>query len=69
MEEFCFTCPQCGTSHDRGFVDGVAMFRCLACGYVGYGFHADAAIDAEVHADHLAGNALNHAAGLPDDPD
>jgi rubredoxin len=30
-----FTCPQCARSHSRGYLDGVSLFRCLNCGYVG----------------------------------
>ena len=30
-----FKCPTCGSQHHRGWVDGVAAFRCLNCGYVG----------------------------------
>jgi len=30
-----FTCPECGSQHDRGWVDGVETYRCLHCGYVG----------------------------------
>jgi predicted RNA-binding Zn-ribbon protein involved in translation (DUF1610 family) len=30
-----FRCPQCGAEHDRGWINGVSMFRCLGCGYTG----------------------------------
>lgn len=28
-----FVCPSCGAQHDRGFLDGVCVFRCFGCGY------------------------------------
>lgn len=28
------TCPKCGRSHSRGFIDGHSAFRCLHCGEV-----------------------------------
>jgi hypothetical protein len=62
-----FICPSCGAKHERGYVDGVSTFRCLSCGYLGHGFHADPEIDRDVYADHLAGNAINHAAGIPEE--
>lgn len=31
-----FTCPRCGTAHDRGWFGGVpGNYRCLKCGYTG----------------------------------
>ena len=59
-----FQCPTCSATHDRGYLDGVSLFRCLHCGYVGYGHHPDIAIDAEVHADIQAANAANTSLGL-----
>jgi hypothetical protein len=35
-----FTCPTCSATHGRGFLDGVSVFRCLRCGYLGHGFHS-----------------------------
>jgi hypothetical protein len=63
-----FTCPVCSASHDRGCIDGVSLFRCLACGYQGHGHHPDPEIDREVEAERLAGNALNRAAGVGEVP-
>ncbi len=63
-----FQCPCCGARHDRGFVDGVSLFRCFGCGYQGHGFHPDPGVDKSVYADHLAANALNRAAGVPEVP-
>lgn len=67
-EPIRFKCPSCGAEHTRGFVDGVCTFRCFGCGYQGHGFHPVAAIDKAVYADHLAGNALNRRAGVPEVP-
>lgn len=30
-----FKCPDCGARHDRGYLNGVDIFRCLNCGYLG----------------------------------
>lgn len=60
-----FTCPCCEAQHTRGYVDGVALFRCLRCGYQGYGFHPDAEIDKGVYEEHKAANEWNAAHGLP----
>jgi predicted RNA-binding Zn-ribbon protein involved in translation (DUF1610 family) len=30
-----FACPTCGSSHDRGAIDGVNTYRCLKCNYIG----------------------------------
>lgn len=35
MEPIKFTCPACAARHNRGHVDGVDLFRCMRCGYVG----------------------------------
>lgn len=43
-----FTCPRCQAQHDRGYFNGVDVYRCLGCGYVGHGFHPDPAIDAGI---------------------
>lgn len=63
-----FECPGCGATHDRGFVNGVDVFRCLGCGYSGHGFSTDIEIDRAVYADHCEGNAWNLAHGLPEVP-
>jgi len=67
-ERIRFVCPTCGASHDRGYVDGVAIFRCLGCGYVGHGHHPDPEIDAEVQADVDEAEAWNRAHGIGGDP-
>jgi len=48
VEPIRFTCPRCERSHARGYLDGVSLFRCLGCGYVGHGHHPDEEIDREV---------------------
>lgn len=68
MSEIKFECPTCGTTHGRGFLDGVSVFRCLKCGHQGHGFHPDHAIDLEIFAEHQSNNAFNRAAGLPEVP-
>lgn len=40
-----FECPNCNATHSRGYVNGVDVFRCLRCGYMGYGHHPDPDID------------------------
>jgi rubredoxin len=60
-----FTCPRCGRSHDRGYVDGVSLFRCLNCGYLGRGHHPDPEIDGEVQHAIDEANQWNAAHGLP----
>jgi hypothetical protein len=68
MGKYIFQCPTCDAKHSRGFVNGVDSFRCLHCGYVGHGFHTDAAIDAEIYTQHLQANAFNRAHGIPERP-
>jgi Zn ribbon nucleic-acid-binding protein len=63
-----FECPTCGARHARGFVNGVDVFRCLRCGYSGYGHHTDPEIDAAVQAEHVEINALHRALGIPEVP-
>jgi rubredoxin len=63
-----FKCPCCGAEHTRGFIDLVSVFRCLKCGYMGYGFHPDKTIDEAVFADHEQGNAFNRAHGIDEVP-
>jgi Zn ribbon nucleic-acid-binding protein len=63
-----FTCPQCEAQHDRGYIDGVSVFRCLGCGYLGHGFHADHIIDQGVAADIRAAQQWNVKHGLPKGP-
>lgn len=64
-EPIRFDCPKCGAHHERGYFDGVGLFRCLGCGYVGYGWHPDPEIDREVQQDIDEANAVNRALGLP----
>jgi rubredoxin len=61
-----FECPKCGATHDRGFVNGVDTFRCLACGYAGHGFHPDPEIDRGVFLDAQEANELQKKLGLPE---
>lgn len=68
LNTIVFVCPCCEASHARGFVDGVSLFRCLHCGYVGHGFHPDPEIDRQVFEDHRDGNAMNARLGLPMTP-
>jgi len=63
-----FECPTCGACHDRGFVDGVSVFRCLRCGYLGHGFHPDADVDRDLFAEHKLANAWNRAHGIAEVP-
>lgn len=63
-----FECPSCSARHDRGFIDGVCVFRCLRCGYQGHGFHSDPEIDRELYATHVKGNARLRELGLPEIP-
>jgi hypothetical protein len=63
-----FTCPCCGATHDRGYVNGVDRFRCLGCGYSGHGLHPDAETDRELYQEHLSINALHRTLGLPEVP-
>ena len=65
MATIKFECPCCKARHERGYVDGVSLFRCLRCGYVGHGHHPDPEIDRGVHADVLAGQAADARAGMP----
>jgi Zn ribbon nucleic-acid-binding protein len=68
MSRIHFNCPACGRSHDRGYLNGVDVFRCLGCGYVGHGFHPDEAIDAEIAKDIREAQAVNVALGLDAGP-
>lgn len=63
-----FKCPSCSAEHNRGFVDGVDTFRCLACGYQGHGFHTERSIDRDCLAEHQANNRLNRQLGVPEVP-
>lgn len=63
-ERIKFTCPRCVRSHSRGYIDGVSIFRCLNCGYVGHGFHADEETDAGIAEDIRAGQRYNVSVGL-----
>jgi hypothetical protein len=59
-----FTCPCCEAEHTRGYIDGVALFRCLRCGYQGYGFHPDPDIDRGVYLEHVEAEKWNAAHGV-----
>lgn len=59
-----FRCPVCRARHDRGFVDGTSLFRCLGCGYQGHGFSADPKVDRAMFADREAANAIDRSLGL-----
>jgi len=63
-----FLCPCCGARHDRGYVDGVAVFRCLSCGYTGHGFHPDHETDLAIAAEIRDNQRWNEAHGLPVGP-
>lgn len=63
-----FECPTCGAKHTRGFINGVDVFRCLRCGYMGHGFHPDAETDRQLYEEHRAANAVNRAAGITEVP-
>lgn len=67
-ERIHFECPSCGATHDRGCLNGVDVFRCLRCGYVGHGFHTDPEIDRELLAEHNVANAFNRAHGIAEAP-
>lgn len=62
-----FACPGCNAQHDRGYLNGVDLFRCLGCGYVGHGHHPDAEADRAIHLDIAAANEVNRSLGLPED--
>lgn len=68
MAEILFECPACGARHRRGFLNGVDVFRCLRCGYVGHGFHADPEIDRQAYEEHRENNAWNRAHGVREVP-
>jgi hypothetical protein len=62
-----FVCPCCAAEHTRGYLDGLSLFRCLRCGYVGHGFHPDADVDRSVFLDHEAANRFARDHGLPEE--
>lgn len=64
-EPIHFKCPKCDAEHDRGFLDGREIFRCLRCGYQGYGFHPDPEIDRGVFLDSKTAHELELKLGLP----
>jgi hypothetical protein len=66
MTTIKFICPCCAAEHERGYVDGVSLFRCLSCGYLGYGFHPDTEIDRKFFAEHEADNKWNREHGIPE---
>lgn len=63
-----FKCPQCDATHTRGFVNGVDVFRCLGCGYMGHGFHAEPEADSAAFREHAENNTWNRAHGIPEVP-
>ena len=63
-----FRCPDCGAGHDRGYVDGFSLFRCLGCGYSGHGLHPNPKIDAEVGQAIREAQEWNIAHGLQPGP-
>lgn len=63
-----FVCPKCNARHERGFVDGISLFRCFGCGYQGHGFHPDRVIDRLIYEDHKAANAISKSLGIPEVP-
>jgi Zn ribbon nucleic-acid-binding protein len=63
-----FECPTCGARHQRGFLNGVDIFRCLRCGYVGHGHHTDPEIDRQVQAELVETNEWNRAHGIREVP-
>jgi hypothetical protein len=63
-----FECPKCSARHTRGFVNGVDVFRCLKCGYLGHGFHADPEADLAAFQEHCDSNEWNRARGIPEVP-
>jgi hypothetical protein len=63
-EAIHFTCPRCEHCHSRGFLNGIDVFRCLHCGYVGHGFHPDPEIDRAVGQEMKAAIAYDKALGL-----
>lgn len=67
-ERIQFICPSCGSQHDRGFLDGVCVFRCLRCGYQGHGFHPDPEVDRDVFSDHQAANKISRELGISETP-
>lgn len=68
MAEIVFECPSCGARHTRGFLNGVDVFRCLHCGYVGHGFHTDPEIDRAMLVEHNVNNAVNRRHGVREVP-
>jgi hypothetical protein len=68
MGDILFECPTCGAHHTRGFVNGVDVFRCLRCGYMGHGFSDDPEADRLAHEEHVENNAWNRAHGVREVP-
>lgn len=63
----CFICPCCAAEHTRGYLDGVRLFRCLRCGYQGYGFHPDPEIDKSLSDEMETDNEFARKHGLPEE--
>jgi ribosomal protein L37AE/L43A len=67
-ERIRFECPVCAAVHDRGMINGVDVFRCLRCGYVGHGFSVDPEADRLALEEHDAANAYNRVRGIEEVP-
>lgn len=63
-----FVCPRCEATHDRGYANGVDAYRCLRCGYSGYGFHPDEVIDREVATEIREAQAWNREHSIDPGP-
>lgn len=59
-----FACPRCEARHSRGYVNGVDLFRCLGCGYVGHGLHPDEDVDQAAFEEAVENVALDARLGL-----
>lgn len=62
-----FVCPNCAAAHTRGHIDGTRLFRCLGCGYQGFGFNADAELDEQLYEQNRSANEFNRRHGIPED--
>ena len=68
IEPITFVCPACDATHDRGYFNGVDIFRCLKCGYIGHGLHPDPDIDEQVAAEIRESQIWNVAHGMEPGP-
>lgn len=67
MTSIKFICPCCAAEHERGYIDGFSLFRCLRCGYSGHGFHPDTEIDRKLFESHTTANRRNSALGIAEE--